>query len=528
MSALRTVRAPRALGERLRAVSPPGPRATVAILVLLVAASALLRTRALGAPLWIDEGLSVGIASFDLLEIPGIMRQDGSPPLFYMLLHVWISVFGDSERATHVLSLLFVLAGIPVAFWAARTLFGMRAAWCAAGLAALSPFLTYYAQETRMYAIVAVASMVVAVGFLRAFADRDRRYLPVFALALTVMLYTHNWALFLGMGSVVALGMLWRWTPAGERRGLVRDALLGYGAVALLYLPWVPTLLYQAGHTGAPWATRPTVGELVDGLEWLVGGTATGLALLLVAGSGIAALLRAPGGPGREGIARRVSALLVMAASAALIAWLASQVSPAFANRYFSSFFGPVLLLAAVGFSRAGRLGLVGLVVVLALWVDDRANQVNGKSNVRAVATMLGTSVTAGDLVVSTHPEQLPLLAYYLPEGLRFATSLGPQPDTRIFDWRDATERLRAARVGPTADRMVGTLREGQELVLVLPIFRTYEWNAPWTRLVKRRSIAWERVLDADRRLRREAVVPVFGYDPPPRGVRAVLYRRIR
>ena len=528
MSAVGTPRLPRRTADRLRAVGPPGARATVAITLVLIGLSAFLRTRALGAPLWIDEGLSIGIASFEFTEIPGILRQDGSPPFYYLLLSVWIGIFGDSEEATHVLSLLFALACIPVALWAARTLFGVRAGWYAAALATLNPFLTYYAQETRMYAIVALVGMLVATAFLKVYADRERRYLPLFVIATTVMIYTHNWALFLGMGSVVALALLWWWTEPGERRGLLRDVAIGYGAIAVLYLPWLPTLLYQASHTGAPWATAPSVKELIDGLEWLVGGTATGLALLLVAGSGLAGVLRAPEGPARDAGARRVAALLAMAASAALLAWLASQVSPAYANRYFASFFGPVLLLAALGFARAGRLGLIGLAIVLALWVDDRSNQVNGKSNVRAVSTMLQTTVTPGDIVVSAHPEQLPLLAYYLPDGLRYATSIGFQPETRIFDWRDATERLRKARPGPTSDRMVRTLREGQELVLVLPIFRTYEWEAPWTKLVKKRAVQWERVLDRDRRLRREAVVPVFGYDAVPRGVRAVLYRRIR
>ena len=528
MSAVGVTSAPRRAADRLRAAGPPGARATVVITLVLVGLSAFLRTRALGAPLWIDEGLSVGIASFEFGEIPGILRQDGSPPLYYLLLSLWIDAFGDSERATHVLSLLFALASIPVAHWAARALFGVRAGWYAAGLATLNPFLTYYAQETRMYAIVAVVGMLVAVGFLKVFADRERRFLPLFAVALAVMIYTHNWALFLGLGTAIAFAMLWFWAEPGDRRGLLRDAAIGYGAVAVLYLPWVPTLLYQAAHTGAPWATPPTVKELIDGLEWLVGGTATGLAILLVAGSGVAALLRAPEAPRRDATARRVAALLAMAASAALLAWLSSQVSPAFANRYFAAFFGPVLLLAALGFAHAGRLGLVGLAVVLALWVDDRSGQVNAKSNVRAVTTMVQTWVTPGDLVVSTHPEQLPLLAYYLPDGLRYATALGPQPDTRIFDWRDATERLRAARPRPTADAMVRSLEPGQELVLVLPIFRTYEWEAPWTRLVKKRSVQWERVLDADERMRRVAVVPVFGYDPVPRGVRAVLYRRLR
>src|SRR5205814_1288112 len=62
--------------------------ATPALLAALTAVSLFLRTRILNAGFWIDEGLSVGIAHHHLWSIPHLLRQDGSPPLYYMLLHV--------------------------------------------------------------------------------------------------------------------------------------------------------------------------------------------------------------------------------------------------------------------------------------------------------------------------------------------------------------------------------------------------------------------------------------------------------
>ena len=47
-----------------------------------------------------------------------------------------------------------------------------------------------------------------------------------------------------------------------------------------------------------------------------------------------------------------------------------------------------------------------------------------------------------GDLVISTQPEQLPVLAHYLPEGLRWATLWGPVSDLGVTDWRDGVERM--------------------------------------------------------------------------------------
>src|ERR687893_1209151 len=80
----------------------------------LVALSLILRTRELGIGFWIDEGLSVGIADRPLGEIPDALRRDGSPPLYYVVLHVWMQVAGTSEEAARALSLACALLCVPV------------------------------------------------------------------------------------------------------------------------------------------------------------------------------------------------------------------------------------------------------------------------------------------------------------------------------------------------------------------------------------------------------------------------------
>src|SRR3954468_13650460 len=84
---------------------------------VLVVVSLLLRTTELGIGFWIDEGLSVGIADRPLGDIPEALRKDGSPPLYYMLLHFWLNLAGSSEAGVRSLSLLFALLAIPIAFW---------------------------------------------------------------------------------------------------------------------------------------------------------------------------------------------------------------------------------------------------------------------------------------------------------------------------------------------------------------------------------------------------------------------------
>src|SRR5579871_7043350 len=91
-------------------------RSTIVVaLLVMLGVSVWLRTVALHFYFWVDEGISVGIASHPLSQIPGLMRRDGSPPLYYLLLHIWMSWRGHSEVATHELSLIFALLCIPVA-----------------------------------------------------------------------------------------------------------------------------------------------------------------------------------------------------------------------------------------------------------------------------------------------------------------------------------------------------------------------------------------------------------------------------
>src|SRR5689334_7822369 len=91
--------------EALPALPPASRKALlVAGVAALTATAAVLRLDALSAPYWIDEGISVGIASHHLAAIPGLLREDGSPPLYYVLLHGWISLFGAAPAATHLLS----------------------------------------------------------------------------------------------------------------------------------------------------------------------------------------------------------------------------------------------------------------------------------------------------------------------------------------------------------------------------------------------------------------------------------------
>jgi mannosyltransferase len=499
----------------------------------LVAVSILLRTRELDVGFWIDEGLSVGIADRPVSDIPGVLRQDGSPPLYYMLLSLWMDAFGTSESSVHGLSVVFGVLCVPVAFWAGWTLFGRRTAWVAALLAAVNPFLTQYAQEGRMYALVSLLGLVSLTCWLQAFttdsdeaiaggeaSGRERmRTAPAigFAVSFAAMLYTHNWALF--FGAATGLAWLWLlWRARGEERGrLLRTGLLAYGGIVLLYAPWIPNTLYQAAHTGAPWSKAPSFAALASVPARILGEVAE-VAVFLAAGAGVWTLLRTRGPLGRA-----TASLLLIAVATIVLAWVGSQISPAWANRYLAAGVAPFLLLAAAGFAHAGRLGLVGLALVALLWAIDGAP--TEKSNVREVSHAIAPSLRPGDLVVATQPEQVSVLEYYLPDGLRYATLTGPVPDTGVTDWRDGVERLEATSADRDLQPLLDAMEPGQRIALVVPtIYSIGRWSAPWTRLVRLRSEEWLQQISNDPRFGLVAIEPAQPFPASPNPVRARVY----
>src|SRR3954447_7110941 len=486
----------------------------------LVAWSIDVRSRAFHLAYWIDEGLSIGIAKHSFFDIPSVLRQDGSPPLYYLLLHFWVGLFGTKEVATHALSLVFSTLTIPVGLWAGWSLFGRWAGITTGILCAANPFLTTYAQETRQYSLVVLLSLLATTFFLFAFVQRRRKFLPFFAVSLAALLYTHLWSAFFVMAVGVITLLLLR-----KRRELFRDALLGFGGAFVLYLPWLPTALYQVKHTAAPWAQGPTWRAAQQIPRTLAGGKyeVPITAIVLAVGLTVALLVRRRGESASSSVGgerlrmergdRPGWVAFGLLATMVGLAWVISKASGVWVPRYFAIFVGPFVIWMGWLFARAGVVGLAALVILGAgfQFYPHAPEKLFLKSNVKFVVADAATKLKRGDVVLSTHPEQVPLIYHYMNEagahGMRYATELGPFPDPQVMDWRDATERLRKTRASRDLVPILDSIKPGRHLYLIRPITtRETEWIAPWTALVKRRSAQWIHVVDRDKRFKLEKI----------------------
>ena len=295
------------------------------------------------------------------------------------------------------------------------------------------------------------------------------------------------------------------------------------GAV-ILFAPWIPNFIYQAGHTGAPWAPPPRFGAPVLLSRDLIGGDRIMVTLLVALIIGLAPLFTKRYRRSREATA--MWALIVLPIATLLLAWLSSQITPAFVSRYFAPVLPAILLLAAWGASRSGIVGIVALVLSVVFVAHISSYTPQYKSDMRDISGEMTPYLHPGDMVVMSQPEQVPLAWYYLPNGLRFANTLGPQSDPRYFNWVYALRRLRATKPQSTLAPLLASLRPGQQVLYVRPLTEgAHSWQADWTRVVRRRSAQWGALLAGDPHLQAVAVAPHNYRGVCCVGDSAILYR---
>ncbi len=485
---------------------PEWARVALILLILLIA-SLYIRTRVVGQQFWMDEAITVGISSHHLSAIPGILRQDGSPPLFYLLLHFWMLMVGNGEAATHWLSEICAALTIPVGYWGGLKIAGKRAGLMTATLMASSAFLDYYSQETRMYALMTLLGLLGTIGFVRGFVFRERRYVIVFSLSQAAMLYTHNWALFFGAGSALSLVVLYYIAGAEIREHLIRDAICAYLGAGILFAPWVPNFIFQSLHTAAPWNTSPRFGAPVQIAQSVYGGSTVAAILLIGMAVGYAGLFaRAERASTQAKVALMLFTLVFFTL---MFGWIASQITPAWNPRYFAPIIAAIMMLTAIGMSRAGVIGAVMLLVGLIFLARPSVYAPAHKSDMQDISGEMKSLLHKGDLVIVGQPEETPLAYYYLPGGLRYSNTIGPVKNPSWMNWINAMARYRAADPWKVLPAELQALKPGQQVLYIRPLTEGVAgWKAPWTAEIRTRSAQWGEILWKDKQFKMEAVAP--------------------
>ncbi len=537
-----------ALGERAGVLARrlgARPRFDLCLVVVLMGVAIALRWRTIATSYWGDEAIAIGIATHSIGSLPHYLVNDGSPPLYYVVLHYWMDVFGRSEVATHALSLIPAVMAVPASWWAGNRLFGHWAARAAAAMVATCAYLDYYATETRMYSWLVMTAIVALTFFVLAVRGEGRRYWVGATVLMATILYLQYWGLYV-LAATSLVGAV-----AGLRardRRLVRSTVLYFAACAAAFAPWAPQFVRQLTSTGAPWAPKPTLLDLIGDVFNAVAsaGWAGPLVALVVAvraahlrGRARRATGGTYGGPARWWHPGPVPSALALASAVPLttivVAWFAGQIVNSWNPRYLGIAVVPALLALAGGLA-AARRGFAALVLAVCtvtatavpLLVDRQLTVTTAKSNVAEMLQRLHPLLHPGALVISTEVTNMPVIALDLGPGYRYASPLGLLRDPLVVNWTDLPTRLQAVSAQSNLEPLLNSLPAGGQVLMVNPTaWGGQETPARYLGPVKAEGVAANQVVVGDPRLAKVAYQGVSRYSNPLYPMTATLFVKV-
>jgi hypothetical protein len=464
--------------------SAPGAidRHARALLVAVVAANLLLKLPAMDAQgVWFDEATSIRLAQ-QPIDLAARMAADASPPLYGVLLSLWMRVLGTSLESVRALSVALSAATAGALFAFGRRFVGPEAGLLAAVLFTTSRVQLHFAHEVRPYALVGLLCVLSFLAFLRLFRDGGRSAAIALALANAALLYAHYLvALALVAQGIAALAAM-RSAPLAFRRWLASQA----GAAAL-FLPCAAWVWLHWPPPMAGWDVAPDAGRLLHVASVLAGSAPLlgASAVLLLAAAAWGRLAdRGDAAPAAAGAEARPSPAV------GLVLWLwllvpiatgfaVSQLVPIFLHRYLLYVSLALVLLlgraiVALPVPPAVRVAIAAGLAFASFATHLRAPIL--RPDWRGAAAIVQAERRPGSVVVVSPPFQLLPFAFHYSRaafdepgaglsarlaqerviGLRLDDALRAAPDL-------PTDRVVLAvseEVAPLSDEAVTRLRE--------------------------------------------------------------------
>jgi uncharacterized membrane protein len=332
--------------------------------------------------LWFDEIFSVHAAEHSWSGIlPFVAKDLIHPPLFYILLKVWIGIGGESVFWLRSLSVLFA-AGCLIPFFCLCRELNIKSLATAISLAffAANGALIKYAQEVRMYSLLLCLSLLSIWLFARFFFRGKNIWILTFVNIL--LIYSHYFGWFIVLAEVFAILIF--------QRIKLRQIAHMLGATLLAFLPWI-WMIWNAVGSGSDidqnlgWIARPGLGDIFDLLANLVEpfyyqqssidpGTHLHISgpILIICGLGMILFYGRVGNSDEKARIRFLSVFLI---TPVVMAFILSWVLPVsvWGSRHLIILFAPAIILAAIciseitpKFIRNIAIGAVGLLFITA------------------------------------------------------------------------------------------------------------------------------------------------------------------
>nr|WP_281371978.1 glycosyltransferase family 39 protein [Modestobacter versicolor] len=355
-----------------------------------------------------------------------MVAEDVHPPLYHVLLRTWRLVLGPDVETARALSLVFLLASVPMVYLVARSCLTRPWALFAVVVFSCSPFAQWYGNEARMYSMLLFLTLVSQYAFLKVIGAGRTSAWVGYAVAAAAGLYVHYFFGFV----LVAQGL---YVLALHRR-LGRGAVLRMAGVAVFVAAAIaPWYLYFRAK-GSASGTRPSLPSpsSVDFSnvysQFLFGFQSDAINTTVVSAWPLLVLAALAGVRIGGKLDRTTGYLIVAAFVPVLLAFVVSHaITPFFLSRYMAPALPALLVIVVVFISGltkpVARVLAVGLLAItIAGTVVQAANPDTPVQEDYRTAAELAEQASPSDLVVISSPFTVYPFEYYYDGAARVTT----------------------------------------------------------------------------------------------------------
>lgn len=226
---------------------------------LILLTALLLRLKGLNFQgLWGDELTSLVSCSPERSfgRIIAHYQTDPHPPLFFLVLHYWSMLFGYNEAGARLLVALIGTGSVWAIYYLGKECFSKNAGLIGAAFTAVNFFNLYYSQEVRPYILLFLASALSYAFFIKLLREQSRRHVIYYSLWSVLLIYSHYFGLIMLMCQAIFLAYYLVMEKDTPRLSLVKHFSLSGLIIAVLYSPWIPTVLRMMGRKNH-WIKNP-------------------------------------------------------------------------------------------------------------------------------------------------------------------------------------------------------------------------------------------------------------------------------
>ena len=187
------------------------------------------------------------------------------PPFYYLILHAWMKLSGDSEFSTRLLSVLFGTVSIFMIYQVGTLLFDRYTGILSAFILASTKLHLYYSREARMYSLLAFLTLLSMYYFIRLFRERRVSVSIGYIISSFCLIYTQNFGLVIILTQNIYF-LISLFLERDDRILPIKRWLKLEGVLVVLYLPWLRILIAQThGMDSSIWkVAKPTAVTLGD------------------------------------------------------------------------------------------------------------------------------------------------------------------------------------------------------------------------------------------------------------------------